>query len=1180
MRNYCPNVVKSHKFLGLPLPKVGRSAKTKFILTPIFIFCYIRAMKNIATSLFFIIGSVFSAVAQLSGSAGIVTNPNVSIPVGQTCATLRVAVTGGYQTNAYTVGQVAYAPPVAFNTGDSVIVHTDDVWSQPLTIPFTFCFFGTARNKILMGSNGEASFNLPNSPAFDNWSISSPLPDTAEPDQRLAIMAPWQDLDPTNQGILKYVSGGVAPNRYFAMTWNNVAMFGDSGSVDASYCAAYHHETQMAVLYETSNNIDIYIAQKDTECSNLSHSTYWNNDLAIEGITDSTMTHYYTVPGRNGTMWTAHNDAWRFSPAGAPDYTTTWFEGGVQVATGDSVQVCPTGPTTYVVQVTYTSCNNAPLTLSDTVHVIFGFGLNNPVIQYPDCIHTGSILAQSAGNTGPVTYSWSNTETGARDTALTAGTYSVTATDSIGQTASATYVLPQDIIGASTNATVAQPTCLHKGSINLQNAPGNNPTDTYAWSNGQTSAIDTALIAATYTLTITDTAGCSATASYTLQQASPPSYNGTGFASPTCSYNANGYVRGNASGGTSPYTYLWSNGEQSANDTALTGATYRVTVTDNAGCTASASYVLQQPSAISFGNMVITPPACYGDTNGSIRGTANGGTGPYTYLWNNGERAAADTVLVTGTYVITITDNAGCSASAGYQLQQPSQLYFGNGVVTPVSCFGDSDGRAQGTAFGGTAPYTYVWSNGQHTAIDTGLAGGNYFVTITDSHGCRVASLSVVTEPATLVIDTVFVQNACPTTGSISFALTGGTSPMSYRWSPTVSGGNNVTVAPGNYSVTVTDAHGCTASDAFTVNPAVHPYITILGDTSFCATITSAYTLLLSNQGNDPSFQWQVNGNNVGISDSIFFPTSLNNNDVITCALTADACATPPSVTSAGFTVHVNQAPYQALCLVSVDSAGTANVVTWEKANKPATDSFFIYRTDTPDTNYLQVAAIPRDSLSQYTDAGANPATGSYRYKMNLKDTCGNYSVLSNYIQTIYLQYTGNGNFVWTPYVVENEASPVSSYNLLRDTSGNNNWYTVSVTTDTTITDADYNLYPNASYEVQAVLSIACVPTRGLSTSTSNILAHLFTGINTVAAGKITLYPNPAHNQFEILNTNAQDKIISLTLADQLGKHINVPYAQTGAGRINADISTLATGMYYVTISYENSTAVLKIVKY
>jgi hypothetical protein len=261
----------------------------------------------------------------------------------------------------------------------------------------------------------------------------------------------------------------------------------------------------------------------------------------------------------------------------------------------------------------------------------------------------------------------------------------------------------------------------------------------------------------------------------------------------------------------------------------------------------------------------------------------------------------------------------------------------------------------------------------------------------------------------------------------------------------------------------------------------------------------------------------------------------------------------------------IGAVPSQGLCLVTVDTAANQNVVVWEKADKYATDSFYIYRANTPDTVYAQIAALGRDSLSAFYDATSQPDNNSYRYKINLKDTCGNFSALSDYHQTILLQSLGSGNFAWTPYVIENTASPVNTYDFYRDSSGNGNWQLLAnvPSPQTTASDADYQLYPNARYVIIVTLANPCNPTRSISTITSNVLAQTtITKIDNVFLQNIKLLYNPVHSQIVLINITQP---VTLQIVDALGQILQSGIHAVGSSAV-IDVSRYAAGIYYVKV--------------
>ncbi|MBK8845181.1 MAG: SprB repeat-containing protein [Bacteroidetes bacterium] len=214
------------------------------------------------------------------------------------------------------------------------------------------------------------------------------------------------------------------------------------------------------------------------------------------------------------------------------------------------------------------------------------------------------------------------------------------------------------------------------------------------------------------------------------------------FTNVGCNGASNGTINITASGGTTPYGYVWSNGSTIQNQTGLAAGTYTVTVTDANGCTKTLSQTVTQPSTLDVIISNFTNVGCNGASNGTINITASGGTTPYGYVWSNGSTIQNQTGLAAGTYTVTVTDANGCTKTASQILTQPSTFDVIISNFTNVGCNGASNGTINITASGGTTPYGYVWSNGSTIQNQTGLAAGTYTVTVTDANGCTQTVVS------------------------------------------------------------------------------------------------------------------------------------------------------------------------------------------------------------------------------------------------------------------------------------------------------------------------------------------------------------------------------------------------------------------------------------------------------
>ena len=217
-----------------------------------------------------------------------------------------------------------------------------------------------------------------------------------------------------------------------------------------------------------------------------------------------------------------------------------------------------------------------------------------------------------------------------------------------------------------------------------------------------------------------------------------------------------------------------------------------------------------------------TNVSCNGGADGSATATATGGTAPYIYLWSNAATPATVTGLAAGNYSVTVTDANGCSSVQNVTITEPNALTGSISSQTNVACNGGTDGSATATATGGTAPYTYLWSNAATTATATGLAAGNYNVTITDANGCTTNVSNInITEPTALTSSISSQTNvACngASTGAATVTANGGTAPYTYLWSNAATTATATGLVAGTYTVTVTDANGCNSAQNVTIS--------------------------------------------------------------------------------------------------------------------------------------------------------------------------------------------------------------------------------------------------------------------------------------------------------------------------------------------------------------------------
>lgn len=439
----------------------------------------------------------------------------------------------------------------------------------------------------------------------------------------------------------------------------------------------------------------------------------------------------------------------------------------------------------------------------------------------------GTATATPTGGSGSYTYVWMpGGATTATVTGLCAGTYTVTAKDTRGCTDTVSVIITQPTL-VTDNPTITAANCLlADGSISVS-PTGGTGTYTYVWSgsspfSGQGTPTITGLLPGTYSVTITDAAGCPFTFNYLLSNINGPTLVTT-HTNITCHNICNGAASVTASGGAGGYVYDWSPGtpagDGSPNVTALCGTTtYTINVTDLAGCIRLDTATIINPPAISP-HPAIVNESCGGSCNGSITLSPTGGTPGYTYLWApGGATTAGISGLCAGSYTVTVTDSRGCDSTLVITLTAPPTLTVTH-TSTNVACNGACNGSITATPSGGSGSgYTYSWTNQPPTIVlpnIVNLCPNQYIVTVTDGNGCRAKDTVVITEPTPLVTTVTHTDLTCNGTcnGTAVVTASGGTTPYAYSWSPGMHSGDTLTgLCAGSWTPVVTDAKGCTSS--------------------------------------------------------------------------------------------------------------------------------------------------------------------------------------------------------------------------------------------------------------------------------------------------------------------------------------------------------------------------------
>ena len=494
------------------------------------------------------------------------------------------------------------------------------------------------------------------------------------------------------------------------------------------------------------------------------------------------------------------------------------------LGTGASKSVTPTSTTTYTV--TATDGNGCISTASKTITVIANPTVNisateNSCTTSDDKILNGASVSLTAS--GGSTYTWDNslgTGAGKIVTPSVLTTYSVTATDANGCTGTATKTITivtsptASITATESSCTTNDDKIITGATVNLVASGGS----TYAWNNSLGSGATktpTPAATTTYTVTATDANGCTATASKMITVTAGLNVSNT----PTnilCNGASTGAISLSASGGATPYTYNWSDGNTTQNRTGLVAGAYSVTVTDASGCSQNSTITLTEPAALS----IATTPTninCFGLTTGAISIAVSGGALPYSYNWGSGVTTQNRTGLAAGTYTVTVMDANSCTKTATVTLTQPAAALSLSTSVTNIIC-GTGTGAINLTVSGGTTSYIYDWGGGVTTEDRTGLTSGTYTVTVTDGNSCTASTSSTVTVTTAASLLTSVTNISCfgVNTGAINLTASGG-APYTYNWGGGVTTEDRTGLAAGTYTVTVTNTHGCTSTTSATV---------------------------------------------------------------------------------------------------------------------------------------------------------------------------------------------------------------------------------------------------------------------------------------------------------------------------------------------------------------------------
>jgi len=503
---------------------------------------------------------------------------------------------------------------------------------------------------------------------------------------------------------------------------------------------------------------------------------------------------------------------------GTPPYQYIWMPGG---STSQSI----TGLSEGNYFVTITDANGCSVVQSVSISQPQSLQIQSTIVEANCGMSNGQASVNVTGGLSPYTYLWTpGNYTSNSIAGVPSGIYNVVVTDANGCSSSKTIAINDQAGPQVSLVNYTNPSCFgaHNGSITISASNGQ-PPYLYAWyPYGGNNVTANNLGAGTYSVIVSDANGCQGVLTAPLLT-QPQAISVAAFPiNVTCAGSSNGSISIQVSGGTPPYSYLWSPGNYTIpNPIGLSSGIYQLTITDANNCTETVFVNISEPLPLSASITNLQHVSCYGGNNGSISVNVQGGTPPYSFLWSpSGITSPTASGLSAGTHIVYITDAKGCSYSLSVQLTQPPLLSNIISYSIP-SCFNSNDGKAWVLVNGGTPPYSFTWSPiGGNSDTAYNLPAGNYVVTVTDMNSCQIINHIQIPQPTKILADILTYGNVSCYNSNNGFAIvsvTGGTPPYSYNWSTGSNLSNITNLLPGVYYVTITDSKGCTATDSITI---------------------------------------------------------------------------------------------------------------------------------------------------------------------------------------------------------------------------------------------------------------------------------------------------------------------------------------------------------------------------
>ena len=645
------------------------------------------------------------------------------------------------------------------------------------------------------------------------------------------------------------------------------------------------------------------------------------------------------------------------------------------------------------------------------------------------------------------------------------------------------------------------------------------------------------------------------------------------------------------------YVNYYDHGTFQINGTAVQGTTIDGTVLSQTftggtiilndeidGCMIIASATMTFPT-LGSASVVSTPSACGSNTGTATVTFTAGASANYMLEWSTGEATNSISNLAPGPYFYNVTDDYNCHIT-GVTSVEASGVTI-TPTITNVSCNGLNNGSISINIVNPNS-YQFLWSNGYGTQTISNLAPGNYSVNVWDNNGCQVSGSYTITQPAPITANLFGNEPTCGATDGGIFASVSATAPT-YDWIGTGQTTQNLSgVGHGLYTLKVTDGSGC-------IKQFTHQL-----DDHFAVDINTSVINANCNQNNGGiavNFVQDPNGGTLASSWSWSNGTTTQNNFSL-AAGSYTITATSGSVNQPCYTEKTiivgTKAPLaQPICLVTVDTLTTTNLVVWERTETSGIDHYNIYRESDLAGNYQLIDTVMAGSLSFFNDVVASPMDRSWRYKLSAVNACGEESPISTEHKTLHLNTilnTGNGSFdvLWDDY---EGSGNVNGYVVWRRTD-QVDWISVSPTI--ALGTSFYNDVPPAGstgvdYYIEMVLNSPCTAEkaqdfnttrstreRGQFAAGEGVDGASSNGISENYLNEINMYPNPTQGAVTFVQNG--NETITYRVTSLSGKVVSE--LTSSESKIEIQLNEFQSGIYLVEISSANSKITKRISKY